>query len=417
MPDAQTRPLNSFMETLIGMEYVDSSKSTIDLFSRACVDQFRDADPTRFGYLFTQVFEPGVLLETALLAGIAHTTLTSLEHRPTPAMTRLAEVEAHAVDLSVVELVNLASALISVSRFEKAAGVLALAAERESSPREVFEVAMLEFMVANRTTDGRSSPRSFRRMRAAVETGAIPPDRVLHACTQAVVWYLKRRELDDDNYHWFVRLGHDLVAKPETLHSASLSAWYRGVAMVPAAQRDTSQTRHYMEQARETAEDAVRRSPRAYELNLIKTYHESSLKEHMHVTRNFDKAKESGFALIALDRSWAPSYGELAEVYQKFGKVEQAARLFERAAELGPPYYGNHLYSAARCRELLEHFETAVEHYLRLSAVAPLTEPAARAGLAAASRVSHPAVEHFRRVLEHAGERRRSAAIQPTDDL
>lgn len=37
-------------------------------------------------------------------------------------------------------------------------------------------------------------------MRAAIQTGRVPPDRALDACAQAVVWYLKRKEPIEADY-------------------------------------------------------------------------------------------------------------------------------------------------------------------------------------------------------------------------
>ncbi len=118
--------------------------------------------------------------------------------------------------------------------------------------------------------------------------------------------------------------------------------------MIPAGRGQALQTRHYMQRAREAAEEVISRRPRRHEMNFIKTYHESAIKEHLYVTGDFEKAKEAGNALIALDAGWAPSYAELAEVYQKSGDQQRAAELYEQAlATLGPPYVGHHLLNAA----------------------------------------------------------------------
>jgi tetratricopeptide (TPR) repeat protein len=401
--DRSTLGRNTFQETLLGLEYTTRPDHPADLFSQACVEQYRELDLTRFGYLFAQVFEPDVLKEVALLEGVPYASLADLSHRPTTATTRLAELVRDAADLSAVALVNVAAALISISRFDLAIRVLDQAGERTRDVRERFEVAMLEFVVANRSADGVGSLLAFQRMRAAIESGTLPPERALDACTQAVVWYLKRREPPEEDFRWYLATGTALADAGDRLDPAAISSWYRGLAMVPAAEGDAEVTRRYMGYARDTADTAFARRPRAYEMHFMKTYHESSLKEHMYVTKNLDRAEESGRALIALDPAWSPSYGELAEAYVKFGRLAQAAHWYDKAVEMGPPYLGYHLFHAARAHEKAGNDEQALGHYRTLSELAPSSEPVLVAGMAVAARLSHHSLDHFESAIARLG--------------
>jgi hypothetical protein len=400
MRDHSVSQNNPFRQTLLGLEYTTSPGRPADLFSQACVEQFQELGLDRFGYLFAQVFEPNVLREIALLADVPYTSLADLTHSPTPAVHRLAELVDHAGELTVVGLVNVAAALISISRFDLADRMLASAFSRVGDPLEAFEAAMLRFVIANRRDEGSGSAEAFGRMRTAIGTGRVPGDRVMDACAQAVVWYLKRKELPAAEYEWFLARGTALAARPERLDPGSISSWYRALAMVPAAEGEVAQTRQYMEYAQDAAQDSFTRRPRAYELHFMKTYHESSLKEHMYLTRDPDRAEESGRALIALDPAWAPSYGELAEAYLRFGRVQSATELYERAVELGPPHVGHHLLQAARCQEKAGDHERAVEHYLTLSHLVPDDEGVLRAGREASLRVSAAPAAHFEDALE-----------------
>lgn len=399
-------PRNSFQETLSGLQYRPRPAEEVDLFSKACVEQYEEADFHRYGYLFAQVFEPDVLREVALLDGVAYDDLAEVRLRPTPALQRLAGLVDDAADLPTVALVNLAAALISVSRFGPAGRVLAEAGGRAGDPRDVFETAMLEFVIANRCDDAAGSGQAFRRMAGAIRSGVLPPDRTMDACTQAVVWYLKRREVAADEFSWFLSVGRELTRRPDRLDPASVSSWYRGLAMLPAAQREVGATRRYMEYAREAAEQTLSRRPRAYELHLLKTYHESSLKEHMFLTGNFDRAEESGRALIALDPVWAPSYGELAEAYVRFGRTEQAAACYEQAVGAGPPYLGHHLLKAAECRSRAGDPEAALTHYRRLADLAPHNPAVLQAGLDVARTAGHRDTERFASALARLGSGR-----------
>lgn len=349
MSEQLTFQRNTFQETMVGLEYSSRPGRSADIFSRACVEVFVGWDWARYGYPFTQVFEPGVLQEVALLEGVPHGALEDLSHRPTVTMRRLGDVVDGAAGLDPVARINLAASLANISRFNLAERVLGLADPRH--PREVFEVAWLEFVISNRRDDGHNSPAAFTRMRSAVTSGEVPRSRILDACTQAVVWYLKRREVSAKDFRWFVALGKRLADAPDHLDPSSISSWYRGLAMLPAAKQMPAETRSYMTTARVAAEQALEQNPGALELNFIKTYHESALKEHMHVTGDRDRAVEAGQALIDLDPVWAPSHGELADAYDHFGDTQQAADLFTRAARLGPPYVSHHLRRAADCWE------------------------------------------------------------------
>lgn len=401
MPNDFKPQRNTFQETLAALEYEPRQGRPADIFSRACVASYSGSDWTHFGYFFTQIFEPDVLREVALLEGVAYESLANLSYQPSATLSHLAELVEKASDLSPVELVNLASALISISRFDVAAQLLNDVSGKGTTPREKFEVAWLEFMISNRCNRGVNSPVAFAKMREAIEMGGIPRGRVLDACTQAVVWHIKRREIPEDAFTWWLRIGDGLAKAPESnrLDMGTVSSWYRGLAMLPAARGKGSQTRKFMELAREAAEQTIAQRPGAYELNTIKTYYESTMKEYMYVNKNFEAAEKAGYALITLDPAWAPSYGELAEVYEFFGHVAQAAEFYEQAAEAGPPYWGYHLLRAARCRVKNGDNETALAHYLTLAEIAPQYAPALKEGLDVALRLSSASQAQFERKI------------------
>lgn len=388
---------NAFRDTMVGLAY-DAGAYSPDIFSRACVESFEQCEWEQFGYSFTQVFEPAVLYEIALLDDVPLTRLTRLEDPGTPAMTWLRGMIDDAGARTVVELINLASCLVTISRFDLVRDILATLAERRTTPREDFEVGWLEFMVANRCDNGAGSGAAFERMRAAVVARAVPASRALDASTQAVVWYVKRKELPAASYEWWKVLGASLAESSSRVDPGAVSSWYRGVAMVPAAEGDAATTRDYMERARAAAEPGAG-SGGAAELNAIKTYHESSIKEHMYVRRDLAAAEESGKALIELDPAWSVSYGELAEVHVRAGQPLRAAELYEQAAATGPPYVAYHLLKAAACREKGDDLATALAHYEELAEFAPRSKQVLSGGLALAKRLAHPSTAAFERGL------------------
>jgi tetratricopeptide (TPR) repeat protein len=393
---------NAFQQTLTGVEFTVGPAQQADLFSRACIEQLDNLDSDHYTYLLAQVFEPNVLREVALLGDLDYPALASLENPQTPTVARLADSVTHLADLPVVAAINLAVALISVSRFDVAERVLTETRARTTDPRARFEIAMLAFIISNRRDDGAHSAEQFRRMRAEIETGALPGDRILDACTQAVVWYLKRHETDEADFHWYLATGRRLAATPDRLDPGSVSSWWRGVAMVPAAQGSASATRRCMQRARNAAVDTITRRPRAYEQHFLKTYHESTLKEHLFVTGDRDRAVAAGQALIDLDPVWSVSYGELAEAYLRFGDRRRAAELYETAARIGPPYLGHHLHRAGRCRAELGEDDVALAHYLNLLTIAPDDVPLLTAAAELADRVTPRQAADLRARLDRA---------------
>jgi hypothetical protein len=395
------RKSNAFCDTMLSLSF-DSDAYAADIFSRACVESFEQCRWDQFGYSFTQVFEPTVLHEIALLSGVPLARLARLEQPDAPAMPRLRGMIDNPAGHSVAELVNLASCLATISRFDLVRDILAVLAARRTTPREDFEVGWLEFLLANRSDGGVGSPAAFDRMRTAVLARAVPASRVLDASTQAVVWYVKRREVPAESYAWWKELGASLASSSAKVDPGALSSWYRGVAMVPAAAGDSAATRDYMERARAAAEAGG--GSGAAELNSIKTYHESSIKEHMYLRRDVTAAERAARALIELDPAWSISYGELAEVYVQAERPLQAAEMYEQAVATGPPYVAYHLLKATACRERGDDLSTALGHYEELAAFAPRSRRVLAGGLALARRLAHPstaAFEHGLAQVEH----------------
>lgn len=386
-------PRNCFHRTLVGLCYSDKPTCEPDLFSRACVESYETSNSLEFGYQFTQIFEPSVLHEVALLECVPAEAVETLEYRPSAAMEILRQRLDGRGDLSVVERINLASTLISVSRFDAAEHARP---EVATTVWERFELAWIDFLISNRRDDGAASRDAFSKMMAAVDDGSITSGRIVDVCTQGIVWYLKRHEIDEAQFRWCIETGGDLVRKESGLGNGTLSSWYRGLAMVPAAQRDAEKTRQYMSYAHDHATQASSDADSNCSLNALKTYYESCIKEFMYVRPDLELAEQAGLALIALDDLWSPSYAELAEAYGRFGKTEKSAAYFEKAVEAGPPYVGHHLVGAARARAKLDDTEAALCLYLTLNELAPAPNPAiCSEALDLATRCGHAMRDYF----------------------
>lgn len=360
-----SRPLSlrrsAFQSTMVGLNVDGFAEDRVDIFSKACLAEFESAESHHHRHKLSQVFEPEVLQEAAFLEGVPYALVASMAHRPSPALQSLARILDCRDTLSMDELCNLSSALISISRYQAAAQVLSTARKRSGTAREMFEMAMLEFIICNRAHDGVGSDQAFRMMRACIEASNLSAERVLDACAQAVVWYLKRRELAEVDYRWFLAKGRQTAEHAASTDPGAVSSWYRALAMVPAENGDSVSTRADMERAYAAANATYKIRPNPYELHFVKTYYESTLKEHMYITRDFSEAEAAGLALIAVDPAWAPSYGETAEMYAKFKQYDAAVEYYERAVSMGAPYVLHHLQKAEQLNLLAGHVDRATE--------------------------------------------------------
>lgn len=349
---------------------------------------------TRYGYLFAQVFEPYVLTEIAELEGTTPELLEALEVGSTPEIDMLRQRIAERQSLSPVEAVNTAAALISISRFALAELLLNAAEQARTDHRDKFEIAMLWFVIHNRRAEYDLMAADLLEMRRLIETGPLHGERKLDAASQAIVWHLKAKVLSATDFEWFLDLGRQ-IAETGLVDDGALSSWYRAVAMVPAAKGDKDATRKIMLAARKTADNAMKSRLNAYETHFLKTYHESSIKEHMYVSRDYAAAVAEGEALVRLDPAWSVSYGEVGEVHRHFGAPDAAAEYFQAAARQGPPYLSHHLFCAAQCHEAAGNLEEAMRIYHQLLVHSPENPSVIVAGTRLARRTSDPRQSEF----------------------
>jgi tetratricopeptide (TPR) repeat protein len=340
---------NCFSDVLLGLS---TRRTDVSLFSSGCAKFFANHDFNVLGFPYIQVFEPNVLREVLRLRGLSEQAAEDLGPAETAAMCRLHELVGKPDALSDAELTNTIGALISISRFDAARRLKQHLETRSLSAPAEFESAWLDFLISNRCDEGRRSQYSFDRMRAAAEAGSVLPERVLDMCTQGVVWQLKRGELNYDTLRWCLKMGAHLCGHTEIRRPEAAANWYRGLAMLPAARSDPARTRAYMESAEANALRAIERAPEGSlaGLNALKTYYESSIKEFLYVAPDEDRALNAAHLLIEADPLWSLSVAEMGDVYARFGRYTLAAECYERAAALGPPYVGVHLWQAAKAQ-------------------------------------------------------------------
>lgn len=341
---------SSFCDTmLLSAEPIDGKAVPKCLFSEGWATIFHTKNFEEYGYPYIQIFEPNVLLEIGVLNNLRFKQLEGMETSLSPISDHLKAMKDGHSELSNPKLSNLIASLISLSRFKSASFYLHILFGRKLCPRGKFEASWLGFLISNRCDDGLDTQRYFDEMIDVVKAEKIPVGRIVDLCTQGVVWYLKRKEIDKETFRWCLATGHSLSQRTIDCDPETTSSWYRGLAMLPAATGDKKNTREYMVLAKEQAVLAMTKNntPQdAKSKNQLKTYYESSIKEYLYVNRNKKRALNAAEKLIELDPLWSINYGETADIYSSFGDHDLAANYYLKAANLGPPYVGYHLSRA-----------------------------------------------------------------------
>lgn len=391
---------NAFSDVMLSFETSNKRTETksifTDAFSKAC-GEINDASPA---FPMGQVFEAGVLREICHLTGSDYSSCVTLA----VARTATSEmVSATIIGPNILRTVNrrlqIAGLLITVSRFELAKMVLRETAHLDLSPLQRYEREILQFTISNRYDGGAGSNDCFVALQSIIKVG-IPATKIVEAAALAVVWHLKTGEISVDLSDWFIRAAEQVILERTHLSAEASSSWYRAYAMVPAAKQDRAATRAAMESAKHFANEAIRERGPEYATNYLKTYYESSIKEHLYVSRDLDQAIEAGKMLVDLDPMWSESWAELGEVYRKAGKHNDAEQCYQKAVTLGAPYFLMHSYQHSCSLLSLGLVDDALRAMARLVEVDPSNSSAVVMGYKYSRQHNSPLQPFFVRCLD-----------------
>ncbi|MBD8706066.1 hypothetical protein IFT47_05405 [Pseudomonas sp. CFBP 13711] len=320
-------------------------------------------------YRVPQLLEPSTLFEVAQRHSIG---IDELEYFSYPMDGPVAKVKwlADMLDWAPpVQMLSLAQCLAASCRYRFANEVLAKVPYERLFPDQRLTYHLTRFAIQNRLEITSSHQEDFTALRALIQSNQTAPARVLDVCSQAIVWKLKGNAINDELNRWFIDTGEaaakQIASSYEPVDLVSLSSFYRGLAMVPAAKGDISATRQYMLLAENYAEAVINsekgRSIPAREAR--KTVYESKLKEMLYVARDVENAREVAEELIHFDPHWSISYHEAAEVEMKDGQWQRASQRFQEAYDIGFPRRTYSQYMIGACNQQLGKFDLALDAF------------------------------------------------------
>ncbi|RON79779.1 lipopolysaccharide assembly protein LapB [Pseudomonas fluorescens] len=391
---------NSFYKMMTGVALPDALDKSESILNRACSWSYTTANFDESGYRYVQIFEPGVLSEVkAIKQSMKQDSNTAaLERSGVGHIATLDWLKENLQHASSIQRLNLATAYASFCRVSEAANVIETLQDmpRTSDGDLQFEYLMLKFVVSNRLQDRASVRIVMQQLLAMANSGKMTPVQIIEVSSQTTVWFHKTGEIEKDVYEWFFKKSNDIVRNPKSqIPDGIKSSWYRAVAMIPAEKGNLDATRELMGRAKDYARKANAEITNPYLLNELKTYYESSVKEHLYVSKDFEKAEAAGLALLKLDPAWSPNWAEVAQVYMELKHYDMARQLLNKAIQLGPPYVLYFHYLLAECECQSGDIDGGLQRYRNIVEVDGSNRSSALSGLYWATKHKHAQVGFF----------------------
>ncbi|PHM62730.1 tetratricopeptide repeat protein [Xenorhabdus ishibashii] len=321
------------------------------------------------GYVITQAMEYSFLKEIAQIANIPYVDVTCFNYEcagPGNALQWLLSMKVYLPD---IQKVNLARALITTARYHLAQDILSIVNPEKLQPEQKITYFITSFIVRNRLVSGSDCSDLFGRIKQIIEDKNISEENILEAASLAIVWYLKTGTIDLQTYEWFKQCGEfiseKIIERKTFKAKLALSSFYRAYAMVPAAINDIPKTRSIMLKSQHFSD--ILEPENELETVLAetakKTVLESSIKEMMYVSKQWDIAEEYALELVTFDPYWSVNYQELAEVYLKQNKYSKALEQYQNAKQIGLPRVAFNEYMIGVCHEYLGDHQEAINSF------------------------------------------------------
>jgi len=359
-------PLDAFSRAILFYEDTGESRTN---WSQSICAGLADHNFDEVPFRMPQLLEPSTLAEVACRYALPVSEIEFFSYELAGPVTKLRWLADMLKWATPVQQLSLTQCLAASCRYHFAFRILTQISYDRLQPDQRVTYYLTRFAICNRLEMSSSHQNDFLALKSLVLAHHLPPARVLDICSQAIVWKMKNDAITDDLYEWFV--GNGKVAVSEIASSnaltdlVSLSSFYRGLAMVPAAIGDAPRTRQYMLLAEHYAEVIMQSEDRGTiaAREARKTVYESKLKEMLYVACDIEAAREVANELVLYDPNWSISYHEAAEVELKDKEWKAALECFENAYHIGFPRITYSQYMIGACHQKLTNFDQALNAF------------------------------------------------------
>ncbi|OGT54026.1 MAG: hypothetical protein A3F17_07510 [Gammaproteobacteria bacterium RIFCSPHIGHO2_12_FULL_41_15] len=392
-----------FLRLLLHLQYTPEMASNWEKF---CYYSFLSQPATvdRIPYTIGHLLEPGLVDELALLTHVPAHELEFLNYETQGPISVLKDMLTNTEKLNEIQKINLCLALNSLARYVAAKEVFDLININNLKFQEKFYYYNIQLLF-NDVIGSINTENTFFNLKNILEINSVPEEEIVTTCASVILYGNKGAHIIKNNlFEWFIDSAKKYVKTIENnadFHSLSLlSGFYRVYAMTLS--NNLQATRQSMQLA---LNYAMQLQPSNLLEEAVKTYYirtnyQSTLKEHMFLTHDYEKAEEAIIRLIEVDKNFSVSYIEAAEFYLHRKQYEKALEYYQRANIIGPPRYIYSQFMLGFCYEQLNDYDQAINQYQQTLLLDPSNVSSAVNGYLLAKKQHHNTLSYFKSLLQ-----------------
>ncbi|UBH16591.1 tetratricopeptide repeat protein [Macrococcus armenti] len=285
-----------------------------------------------------------------------------------------------------VQKLNLSFLLASMARYNLSLKILSNIEYNRLLPREQGYYWLQSFFLQERLEKKTNFEIEFMEIKKILLTNIYTPSAETVFISQAIAFKVKSNIISDELLDFFVNRGVknvEILLNMDTHdfnRNLSLSNFYRSYAML-FMKDNIPKVLSLMEKCKKYADliTPVNRIEELKKLEALKTYHESSLKAEVYLTKDYKKALYHGFEMLKIDPNWSIFKSEVGLIYEKKMEFEKAITWLKDATKFESPLYLLNLYNLANIYERKDRL-LSQEIYLKILEIDPLNYSSAIRG-------------------------------------